>query len=84
MQKRKKTTKGKTGKANYEDDDSREEADRMLPEIDAKGGVESTSRGDARKDWQRMVGGKASAEEIGSVLKTRGENLIETPRVASI
>jgi hypothetical protein len=25
-----KTTKGKTGKANYEDDDSREEADRML------------------------------------------------------
>jgi hypothetical protein len=25
-----KTTKGKTGKANYEDDDSQEEADRML------------------------------------------------------
>jgi hypothetical protein len=33
-----KTTKGKTGKANYEDDDSREKADCVL----AEGGVEKT------------------------------------------
>jgi hypothetical protein len=29
------------------------------PEMDAEGGVESTLRGDTRKDRQRAVGGKA-------------------------
>jgi hypothetical protein len=34
------------------------------PETNMEGGVESTSWGDARKDRQRTVGGKAGAEEI--------------------
>jgi hypothetical protein len=52
------------------------------PETDAEGGVESTSRGDLRKDRQRTVGGKASVEEIGGALRTEGESLSETPRAA--
>jgi hypothetical protein len=47
-----------------------------------KGGVESTSRGDARKDWQRTVGGKAGEEEINSSLITGWESLSETLRAA--
>jgi hypothetical protein len=50
------------------------------PETDAEGGVESTSRGDARKDRQRTVGDKMGAEEIGGVLRIEGESLSETPR----
>ena len=50
------------------------------PKTDAKGGVESTSWGDARKDRQWTVGGKASAKEIGSVLRTREESLSEIPK----
>jgi hypothetical protein len=49
-------------------------------ETDAEGGVESISWGDVRKDWQRMVGGKAGAEEIDSTLKIGEENLSEIPR----
>ena len=49
------------------------------PETDAGGGVESTSRGDARKDRQRTMGSKADAEEIGNVLKTEGETPMATP-----
>jgi hypothetical protein len=46
-------------------------------------GVESTSRGDARKDQQQTVGSKASAEEIGDALRTECKSLSETPRTAS-
>jgi hypothetical protein len=52
------------------------------PETDMEGSVESTLWGDVRKDWQRMVGDKAGAEEIGSALRTKGEGLSETPRAA--
>jgi hypothetical protein len=41
-------------------------------------GVESTWRGDARKD-RCTVGSKAGTEEIGGALKTRGDSLSETP-----
>jgi hypothetical protein len=51
-------------------------------ETDAKGGVESTLRGDARKDRQRTVGNKAGMEEIGSTLRIGGESLSENPRAA--
>jgi hypothetical protein len=47
-----------------------------------KGGVESTSRGDLRKDQQRTVGGKAGMEEIGGTLKIEDESLSETLRAA--
>ena len=50
--------------------------------IDAEGGVESTSPGDMRKERQRMVGGKASAEEIDGALKLEGESLNGNPKVA--
>jgi hypothetical protein len=50
------------------------------PEIDAEGGIESTSRVDARKDWQRTMGGKAGAEEIGSALRIEGVSLSKTLR----
>ena len=53
------------------------------PETDAEGGIECTSRGDTRKDWQRIVGGKAGAEEIGGALRTRRESLSEIPRAES-
>ena len=52
------------------------------PEIDMEDGVESTSRGDARKDRQWTVGGKASTEEINSVLRTEGKSLSKTLKVA--
>jgi hypothetical protein len=52
------------------------------PKTVTKVGVESTSRGDARKDWQRMVGGKAGVEEIGGSLITGGESLNEILRAA--
>jgi hypothetical protein len=52
------------------------------PKIDAEGGIESTSLGDARKDWQRMMGGKVGVEEIGGALRIGGENLSETPKAA--
>ena len=52
------------------------------PETNAEGGVESTSRGDARKDRQRTMGGKSDAEEIGGALRIGGESLSETPRAA--
>ena len=45
------------------------------PEIDAECGIESTLRGDTRKDWQQTVGGKVGAEEIGGALRTGGESL---------
>jgi hypothetical protein len=51
-------------------------------EINAEGGVESTSRGGAIKDRQRMVGGKAGVEEIGGTLRIGRENLSETPKAA--
>jgi hypothetical protein len=51
------------------------------PKIDPEGGVESTLRGDARKDRQHMVGNKVGAEEIDSALRTGGDSLNETPRV---
>jgi hypothetical protein len=43
---------------------------------------ESISWGDVRKDWQQMVGSKANAKEIGGTLKTKGESLSKTPRMA--
>jgi hypothetical protein len=52
------------------------------PETDAEGGVESTSRGDMRKDRQRTVGGKAGVKEISSALRTGGESLSETLKMA--
>ena len=52
------------------------------PETDAKGGVESTSRGDARKDRQQTVGNKAGAKEIGGAPRIGRESLSETPRAA--
>ena len=53
------------------------------PETDAEGSVESTSRGDTRKDQQWTMGGQVGAEESSGALKTGGESLSETPRVAS-
>jgi hypothetical protein len=50
------------------------------PETNLEGGVESTSRGDARKDQQRTVGDKAGAKELGSALKTEGKSLNENPK----
>ena len=50
------------------------------PETDMEGDVESTSRKDAIKDWQQMVGCKAGSEEISGALRTGGESLSETPR----
>jgi hypothetical protein len=49
-------------------------------ETNAEGGVESTSQGDSRKDWQRMLEGKAGAEEIGGALKTKWGILSENPK----
>jgi hypothetical protein len=40
------------------------------PKTDMEGGIESTLRGDTRKDWQRTVGGKAGVEKIGGMLRT--------------
>jgi hypothetical protein len=52
------------------------------PETDVEGGIESTLRGDARKDRQQTMGGKVVAEEIGNTLKTGWEILSETPKAA--
>ena len=52
------------------------------PETDTEGGVESTSRGDTKKDQQQTMGGKAGIKKIGSALRTGGESLSETPRAA--
>jgi hypothetical protein len=54
------------------------------PETNAKGGVESTSQGDTRKDQQWTVGDKAGMEEIGDAFKTGRESLSETLRAAPI
>jgi hypothetical protein len=50
------------------------------PETNLEGGVESTSWGATRKDWQRMVGDKVGAEEISGALRTGWESLSETLR----
>jgi hypothetical protein len=50
------------------------------PKTNAEGGIESTSRGDARKDQQQ--GGKAGTEEIGGALRIGGKSLSETSRAA--
>jgi DNA-directed RNA polymerase specialized sigma subunit len=50
------------------------------PKTDVEGSIESTSQGDARKDWQQTVGGKAGVEEIDSALKIGRESLSETLR----
>ena len=51
-------------------------------ETDMEGGIESTSWGDVGKDWQRTVGKKVGAEEIGGTFRIGGESLSETPRTA--
>jgi hypothetical protein len=50
------------------------------PKTDTEGGIESTSRGDARKDWQRTVGGKVGVEKISGTLRTGWQSLSETSR----
>ena len=79
-QNRKKKSKEKHGKQTMRMTTARRKPIACQPEIDAEDGVENTSRGDARKDWQWTVGGKAGAEEIGGVLRTREKSLSETLR----
>jgi hypothetical protein len=50
------------------------------PKTNLEGGVESTSWGATRKDWQWTVGDKAGAEEISGALRTGWESLSETLR----
>ena len=71
-QNRKKQSKEKQGKQTMRMSTAGRKSIACWPKTNMEGGVESTSRGDAIKDRQRMVGGKASVDEIGGAFKTGG------------